>query len=198
MLFGWADHQAWVGNSFWAKRSGLYLQNGGKWPSPDADAPQKEDQGIENITKEIRTYIGSWCFPFTAQSATLPWTMHNAYKYFAGRTGTGLKTDYSSWGITWADLRQQARNSIRDRKTPAVIGTGWLAHYPLAWAYAYRSRTVKACAICVWETTEYQRWFHVNQGWQSGTNEWVSADTWFVGEIYPTCVPGSWCWTPYP
>ena len=96
-----------------------------------------------------------------------------------------LKSDYSVVGIPWYWLRESARNSIRDRHTPAIIGTGGLSHYPLAFGYAWRSRTVSACWICWWDTTEYSRFFYVNQGWGGSGNGWVSASTWFVGEVYP-------------
>ncbi len=191
MLFGWADHQAWIGNTYWAPRNGLYLKDGGKYPAPDADAPRNQSTGIESITKEIKGYIGSICWAGWGgpQTFTLPWEMDEAYKYFSGRTGTTLKADYSSVGIAWDSIRVKARDSIWDRETPAVIGTGWLSHYPLAYGYAWRSRTVcKAYFLfgyCMWETTEYSRWFYVNQGWKTGRYDWVPASTWFSGEIYP-------------
>jgi hypothetical protein len=191
MLFGWADHQAWIGNAYWAPRNGLYMQDGGKWPAPDADAPRNQNNGIENITNEIRGYIGSICWAGWGgpKTFTLPWEMDEAYRYFSGRTGTTLKADYSAVGIAYDGIREKARDSIWDRKTPAVIGTGWLSHYPLAWGYAYRSRTVcKAYFLfgyCMWETTEYSRWFYVNQGWKTGRYDWVPASTWFSGEIFP-------------
>ena len=191
MLFGWADHQAWIGNTYWAPRNGLYLKDGGKNPAPDADAPRNQTTGIENITKEIKGYIGSICWAGWGGPATftLPWEMDEAYKYFSGRTGTTLKADYSSVGIAWDSIRVKARDSIWDRETPAVIGTGWLSHYPLAYGYAWRSRTVcKAYLLfgyCLWETTDYSRWFYVNQGWKTGRYDWVPASTWFSGEIFP-------------
>jgi len=39
--------------------------------------------------------------------------------------------------------------------------------------------------ICPWKTTEYQRYFYVNQGGGGRAGDRISASTWFVGEILP-------------
>jgi hypothetical protein len=181
MLFGWADNQAASGNSYWAPRNGLYRVGGGY--GADAIAPPTMDAGVRAMTWEIRNRIGTFCA--FGSGATPPWSMGDASGYFAGRTGTRLDTHYDVFGIHEDRLREYARNSIRDRGTPAIIGTGWLTHYPLAYGYAWRSRETQACFICPWTTTEYSRWFYVNQGWGGSGNGWVSAGTWFAGEIYP-------------
>ncbi len=181
MLFGWADKQAASGNSYWAPRFGLYRQNGGY--GADAVAPATMDAGVSAMTWEIRNRIGTFCA--FGSGATPPWSMGGASGYLAGRTGTRLDTHYDVFGIHEDRLREYARDSIRDRGTPAIIGTGWLTHYPLAYGYAWRSRETQACFICPWTTTEYSRWFYVNQGWGGSGNGWVSAGTWFAGEIYP-------------
>jgi hypothetical protein len=90
--------------------------------------------------------------------------------------------DYDPTGIPLTWLREDARNAIRDDDTPAIIGTGWLSHYPLAWGYAWQSRTVQ---VLFWETTEYNRDFYVNQGWGGSGDGWVNASTWFSGELNP-------------
>ncbi|MEZ4865757.1 MAG: VWA domain-containing protein [Caldilineaceae bacterium] len=181
MLFGWADKQAASGNSYWAARWGLYRQNGGK--GADAVAPSTMDSGVRNMTWEIRNDVGTWCA--FGSGPTNPWDMDGASQYFSGRTGTSLSTHYNVLGIHEDRLREYARDSIRDRNTPAVIGTGWLTHYPLAYGYAWRKRTVRKCFIFCWDETEYSRFFYVNQGWGGSDNGWVSAGTWFAGEIRP-------------
>lgn len=181
MLFGWADYQAANGNAYWAGRWGLYRQNGGK--GADVVAPSTMDTGVRNMTWEIRNDIGTWCA--FGSGPTNPWNMDDASNYFAGRTGTRLSTHYNILGIHEDRLRNYARDSIVDRNTPAVIGTGWLTHYPLAYGYAWRSRTVRKCFIFCWNETEYNRSFYVNQGWGGSGNGWVSAGTWFAGEIRP-------------
>ncbi|MBI2571367.1 MAG: hypothetical protein HYV63_30540 [Candidatus Schekmanbacteria bacterium] len=175
MLFGWADHQANLGNSYWAARWGLYRSGGGY--GADADAPASQDAGIRAITLEIRDYIGTFCA--SGQGATTPWDMSDADQYLSGRTGATLDTHYNSVGISESRLREYARNAIRDRGTPAIIGTGWLEHYPLAWGYGWQSQET-------WTGTEYNRWFYVNNGWSGTSGDgWVSASTWYAGEIYP-------------
>ncbi len=181
MLFGWADKQAASGNSYWAPRWGLYRQNGGK--GANAVAPQNMDNGVRNMTWEIRNDVGTWCWGNSGP--TNPWNMDDASNYFSGRTGTRLSTHYNVLGIQESRLRQYARNSIRDRNTPAIIGTGWLTHYPLAYGYAWRKRTVRKCFIFCWNETQYNRSFYVNQGWGGSGNGWVSGGTWFAGEIRP-------------
>ena len=181
MLFGWADNQAATGNSYWAGRHGLYRQNGGK--GNDAVAPSTMDTGVRNMTWEIRNDVGTFCA--FGSGPTTPWDMDGASDYFNGRTGTRLSTHYNVLGISEGRLREYARDSIIDRNTPAVIGTGWLTHYPLAYGYAWRSRTVRKCFIFCWNETEYNRSFYVNQGWGGSGNGWVSAGTWFAGEIRP-------------
>ncbi|MFY7969668.1 MAG: hypothetical protein ACOVNV_11275, partial [Pirellulaceae bacterium] len=50
--------------------------------------------------------------------------------------------------------------------TPAIIGTGWLSHYPVAWGYAWQHRTVRKSFLW-WEWTETvtDTAFYVNNGW---------------------------------
>lgn len=181
ILFGWADHQAEIGNPAWAGRQGLYRVNGGY--GANADAPVYMDGGVQNMTWEIRSRIGTWCV--AGNGPTFPWNMSAASGYLAGRSYTRLFTHYNSVGIHEDRLRNYARDSIIYRKTPAIIGTGWLNHYPLAYGYAWRSRTVSCEWYEFWcsTRTEYNRSFYVNQGWGGGSNGWVASGTWFAGEI---------------
>jgi hypothetical protein len=180
MLFGWGDNQAALGNPAWAHRTGLYLQNGGT--GADAVAPQYMDTGVRNMSWELRNRIGTFCAG--SSGATPPWSMSGASGYLALRTGTTLSTHYNVLGIHEGGLRDRARDSIIYRRVPAIIGTGWLSHYPLAYGYRWRSRVVRKCFIFCWNETEYQREFYVNQGWGGGGNGWVGAGTWFAGHIY--------------
>lgn len=177
MLFGWADNQAASGNAYWAGRWGLYRQNGGY--GANVVAPPTWDTGVKNMIWEIRQRIGTFCA--FGSGATAPWDMSGAAGYLTNRTGTRLYTHYNAVGISTDGLRERARDSIIDRNTPAIIGTGWLNHYPLAYGYAWRSQ--RRCFIACW--TEYDRRFYVNQGWGGNDNGWVSASTWFAGEIRP-------------
>lgn len=182
ILFCWADYQAETGNSYWAARVGLFRECGGT--GTNAVAPLTQTDCVENVIREIHDQVHTFCW--SGQGATAPWDMGGASEYLSGRTGTDLTTHYNSFG--WCDdvLRIYAQNSIRDRGTPAVIGTGWLSHYPVAYGYAWRTRVVKKCFLWwCWYETVYDRWFIVNPGQPGGVFEWVPASTWFAGEIYP-------------
>ncbi|WP_299546295.1 hypothetical protein [uncultured Tateyamaria sp.] len=181
ILFLWGDRQAGTGNSYWAPRWGLYRQDGGT--GADVVSPTSQTAGVNNVIEEIADDVDTFCA--FGQGATHPATMGQASRYFSGRTGTTLVEHHNIFGVSESRLREYARNSIRDRDTPAVIGTGWLSHYPVAYGYAWQSRIVRKCFIFCWNETVYDRWFWVNQGWGGSGNDWVPADTWFAGEIYP-------------
>ena len=175
MLFGWADYQAANGNATWAGRWGIYRVNGGY--GADAVAPLKMDKGIEAIMLEIRNYVYTFCI--LGQGATLPQRMEYASRYLKNRSGIRISTHYNIVLHTPKRLRIRVRDSIIDRKTPVVVGTGNItsAHYPLAWKYRFRTRSGAG--------TKLQAEFYVNSGWGGSGNGWVAASTWFAGEIYP-------------
>lgn len=71
---------------------------------------------------------------------------------------------------------------------PAVIATGWLSHYPLAYWYAEQRRVVrKSFLLWSWDEVEWDRSFYVNNGWGYNNQNfaWVPASTWFAGMLYP-------------
>lgn len=177
MLFGWGDYRASINGSGWQHRWGLYRENGGY--GSNAIAPENMDQGIRNVSWEIRNYISTFCWD--GQGATAPWNMSKAYKYLQGRTGATLRTNYNVLGISTSGLRNRARDSIVNRNVPAIIGTGWFKHYPLAYGYKWRRKRVH---FLWWSWWDYQRKFYVNQGWGGSGNGWISASTWFVGQLY--------------
>ena len=182
MLFGWGDYQAESGsNAYWSPRFGLYRRDGGR--GANDCAPLNMTEGIRNVIREIHGQVGTFCI--SGSGATWPWEMDDATEYLNGRTGTRLDTHHHPFGMDEDLLRVYARNSIRDRQTPAIIGTGWLSHYPLAFGYAWQKRIVRHCFVFCWNDVVYDRWFYVNQGWGGSGNDWVEAGTWFAGEIYP-------------
>jgi len=179
MLFAWGDYQAENGNSYWQTRCGLY---GGCGTAPSLSSFMSI--GVRDMIDEIRTDVDTFCIssPFTSgnhSGATFPWDMPQASQYFIGRTGTDLDAHWNSAGISEPRLRNYARSSIIFRDTPAVIGTGWLTHYPMAYGYASRSKSNWLSG------TTYDRLFYVNQGWGGSSNGWINASTWFAGEIIP-------------
>lgn len=182
MLFCWADRQAHNGNTYWAPRVGLYQRDGGRGTGY-AIAPLSMDTGVRNVIKEVNGQVGTWCIG--SSGATNPWSMDGASAYLSGRTGARLSTHYNVLGIHEDRLRDYAVSSIRNRQTPAIIGTGWLSHYPMAYGYAQQTRIVRKCFIFCWDETVYDRCFYVNQGWGGSSNGWVSASTWFAGELHP-------------
>lgn len=181
ILFAWADRQAAQGNPYWSLRWGIYRHNGGT--GNNAIAPLSLNTGAKNMIRKLHDYCGTFCVGNSA--ATTPWGMRNAQSYLNSRTGAKVSCHWNSLGIPEHRLRRYARNSIRDRKTPAVIGTGWLNHYPVAYGYAWRRRTVRRGTIFTWYKTVTDRYFYVNQGWGGSGNGWVRARTWFSGELYP-------------
>lgn len=87
-----------------------------------------------------------------------------------------------------AGRRRKSRHSAdtdAEARHVQARSAGWLSHYPMAFGYAYQERTVRYCFIWCWTDTVYDRWFYVNQGWGGRGNDWVSASTWFAGEIFP-------------
>jgi hypothetical protein len=176
MLFGWADHQATIGNPIWQRHRGIYRQNGGY--ATDDDAPRNMDDGIRNIIREIRGYIGTACV--LGNAPTYPSNMFDARHYLERRDGSGMR--YLWFPVSLGSISTRAKESIVQRRAPVIIGTGFLSHYPLAYGYAWQSRIV---GWWLWEHTEYNQWFYVNQGWGGSSNGWVSDSTWFAGEILP-------------
>jgi hypothetical protein len=183
MLFGWGDRQASTGNAYWAPRTGLYRQNGGR--GADAVAPLAQDAGVQNMTRELNGQVHTFCA--FGSGATAPWDMPGAWNYLNGRTGAAGRADWNSFGIKQDWLRDRAIDSIVNRRTPAVIGTGWLSHYPMAFGYAWQTRVVRhTFAFWSWNETVTDRCFYVNQGWGGGgAGDWVDASTWFAGQIFP-------------
>jgi hypothetical protein len=201
MLFGWADRQADAGNPYWASRWGIYRKNGGT--GTNAVAPKsifvqeispgvwQLHGGIVNITKELRSDIGTWCvLPFSDSGATWPARMADARFYLEKRTVTDLYVNRNDAGVSEAGLRDIVIAEIKNHSTPAVIGVGWLEHYPMAYAYKYSWYVNSQNQV-----VKYKHQFRVINGWGgikdadgnivSSNIKWISADTWFAGRIEP-------------
>lgn len=178
MLFGWIDHMASSLKEGWGDWAGIYLQDGGTPPSPDVEAPKSNDAGVRNMIEEINEDLGTWC----DSGATPPWDMVDAIEYLNSRVCClTLHSYYTGLGWDSSDLRSKAYYSIAFRHTPAIIGTGWWSHYPLAWGYEWRTKTIKYCGW--WIITVYDRNFEVNQGWGGSGNGWIPANTWYYGSV---------------
>ncbi|MEZ5962452.1 MAG: hypothetical protein R3F56_01275 [Planctomycetota bacterium] len=181
MLFGWIDLKASQNDPRWRYRTGFYRTNGSVTGSAATIAPRYLDTGVRNMISEIRGHIDTFCA--FGSGATFPWDMDEASEYMRTRTPGRISTHYSTVGIHWDDLRDRAIDEIVQNRTPAIIGTGWLSHYPLAYGYAVRYRDVTSFFTRV---RVYSRWFYVNQGWGGSGNGWVEASTWFAGQVMPS------------
>ncbi|WP_129673466.1 hypothetical protein [Candidatus Chloroploca sp. Khr17] len=180
ILFAWVDRRAAENHPLWRNHWGLYRENGGL--GSNAVAPLSQDTGVRNMTSEIRGQIGTFCI--AGSGATWPWRMIDASKYVRPRASTSwrMNTRYDPTGLCWFGACDRNRNLARDqiinRRAPAVVGTGWLQHYPVAYGYAQRRKRSCFLFIC---NTSYQRSFYVNNGWYGNNNGWTSADVWFAG-----------------
>lgn len=179
MLFGWVDFRASHSGSMWVNRWGVYRANGGT--GSNAVAPRNIDNGVRNMQWEIRNDIDTFCFQ--GSGATSPWNMIEVTNYLSGRSALRVTDKYSVIGRKRDDLRDFASKTINEQRTPVIIGTGWLAHYPLAYGYQRRERWVYRTVLSDYK--QYQREFYVNQGWSGNSNGWIPAQTWYAGTVRP-------------
>lgn len=175
MVFGWADRQAHNGNPSWSGRTGIYRTNGSRYGSSSAVASLTWDYGATVVAEELNRRMGTWCI--AGSGATWPSRMDDAQGYLSGRTGARASSGGSDIGANLSSYRDQLRSSIVTRDTPAVMGTGFLNHYPVAFKYAWRKKTD------FWGT-HYQRMFYINNGWGSSSHhEWVDDGTFLYGVL---------------
>lgn len=78
------------------------------------------------MTREIRNRIDAFCM--FGSGATYPSTMAYAGGYLYNRDSAHIDTHYNAFGYHEHRLRNYAINSIVNRRTPAIIGPGWLNH----------------------------------------------------------------------
>lgn len=117
---------------------------------------------------------GCWCTAIRGQAATNPWQMDDGDAYAAER-GESI-TASMNWSVPLTSIapRRVARDAIRMGR-PAIVGTGFFQHYPMA--YAYRYRRYRAGGITWWTQIQWK----VYQAWDpEDACEWVDATTcWF-------------------
>ncbi len=189
MLFCWIDNQAEPGenNDYWVGRWGLYRNeiHGFNLKAPKTWG----DSRVKDMVWDIRNEIDTFCWDEDS-APTPPWDMGGVKDYVRGRSGIDFGNWYNSVGYPEDRLMEKARDRIvtadPEKATPVLIGTGWLSHYPLA--YGFRSRPRTYCVVPGWGWTcwkEYDRQFLVNQGWEQGHGEWVSAEIWYAGRAIP-------------
>lgn len=160
MEFCWADHQTYIGADDW--------NHGGAYPG---DAPRHQNDAVEDMIREIHNDVGTYCV--WDSGATNPSDMDEAWHYLDGRTGMGFHAQYGPLGSS--ACRNCARDTIREMHTPVVIGTGFYAHYPLAWGYRWRENHWGGAT---------DRDVYVNQGWGGDGDGWIHLSTFFCGYVY--------------
>ena len=181
MLFGWVDRRAAEGNASWVNHWGIYRVNGGL--GANAVAPLNQDTGVDNMTWEIRGYIGTYCSG--SGGATKMSRMIDAINYVKPRATAAatMSTRYDPTKLCWFGACNAARDLARDqivyRRSPVVLGAD--NHYPMAYGYAERSK--RSCFLW-WCSTDVSRWFWVNQGWGGSGNDWINADDVHFAGVY--------------
>ena len=178
MLFGWGDELAWLKLAPWTPRWGLHLGRGGV----DLRAPAQQDSWIASMTQRIAIDMGSFCYGDLR--ATPPWDMIHAAKELSGKTRATIRTNANYFGYGEKRLREIASDQITSQARPAIIGTGFLQHYPLAYGYQFRYRLYTFNGQV--QNVQFVRQFHVNNGWQGALGDgWVGSSTWFAGQLRP-------------
>ncbi|MCA9667166.1 MAG: hypothetical protein KC503_16320 [Myxococcales bacterium] len=173
MLLGYADHRAAQTGSMWSSHWGIYRAWGGY--GADVVAPQIQDQGVNNMTMELRARLGTFCL--LDQGATAQINMYKAVYYLVGRDFAGIRTNYNLFYVADGGLLQDAINIINTWRPVIIgIGSGTSLHYALAYGYSYR----------YWSDGSTEIAFRVNWGdGATATEVWIPASTWFVGELVP-------------
>jgi hypothetical protein len=197
MLFGWVDNQAENGTPDWIGRWGLYRQNGGR--GPDALAPKTWTdpaiQGVKNMIWEIELDTYTFCADLgtgaTDLAATDPDSMSDVSDYIQGRSGVWV-TDINMLWDFYSEVRNRAIDLIQGDgyvQSPAIIGVGFYAHYPLAYGYRLTPYTLcgKKFSSDEWGCwTVYGHSFLVNEGWAGSSGDWVGgSDIWYAGGVQP-------------
>jgi hypothetical protein len=158
---------------FWDMRGAPNLIGGTEW------TPYEVNADVAHCIQRTFALTGCWCTGIGGAAATNPWQMDDGDAY-AGERGESI-TMSCSWCVplTSSGPRRLAQNAIRYSDRPVIVGTGYFAHYPMA--YAYRSRSYRAFGI-TWHT---QHQWKVYQGWGLDNCEWVGANMcWFALDGY--------------
>ncbi len=139
--------------------------------------PMLNNGYVQECIRNVFGWVGTYCV--NGQAATNPWQMNQGYRW-AGRQGAGINIS-TTWGVPYLSSgpRNKAIQSIRDYGRPALVGTGFYEHYPLAFAYKYRDYTWLGIT---WDT---QRYWLVNNGHAETAGIWVdAASCWFGSNGY--------------
>ncbi len=139
--------------------------------------PMYNNSYVDSCIQYVFVRVGTYCVG--SEAATNPWQMNQGYQW-AGHQGASISIT-TDWGVPYVSSgpRNKAIQSIRDYGRPAIVGTGFYAHYPLAYGYKYRTWTSWGIT---WDT---QRYWKVNNGQGDTSPIWVDADScWFGSNGY--------------
>ncbi|HEY5912115.1 MAG TPA: hypothetical protein VJA21_16045, partial [Verrucomicrobiae bacterium] len=168
---GWSG----CGPTCWAMFYGYWDNRGVTGLIGGAGAtPWSNDDDVRACIHSVFDYTGTWCTGIDGNAATNPWDMADGYQWAPAR---GEHIDLSaSWTVpsTSSGPRNRAKASICDDSRPAIVGTGFYAHYPFAYGYRHREYTVWGVT---WKT---ERQWKVAMGWGGSSCSWVNAnDCWY-------------------
>jgi len=181
-LIGGCNANCWsgCGPTAWAMFYGWWDQRGPCTLIGDCSpTPLWNNNDVRDCLRAECGYLGTFCA--SGQGATLPWNMHDGYKWAPAR-GRGISSTWS-WCVPpfGSGPRNLAKAAIQSGR-PACVGIGFYEHYPLAWGYAYSEYT---WAGITWATANY---WYANMGWGSSScGQWVNADSCWFGH-------NAWCW----
>lgn len=134
------------------------------------------DAAVMACMKAVNAYVLTFCAKDNL-GATLPST--EAYGANWGSKNKGRTVnEVWEWCVPYAKTGPAitAYKAIVNDKHPAIIGIGFLRHYPLAFGYASRVYTFLGVQ------TDVSAFFFVNQGWGGDPckGDWVNSDSvWF-------------------
>ena len=139
--------------------------------------PMYDNSYVDSCIQYVFGWVGTYCVG--NQAATNPWQMDQGYRW-AGHQGAHISIS-TTWNVPYLSSgpRNKAIQSIRDYARPALVGTGYYEHYPLAYGYKYRTYTSWGIT---WDT---QRYWKVNNGQGDSSPIWVDAGScWFGSNGY--------------
>jgi hypothetical protein len=205
MLFGWVDFKSSLpapASANWMRHNtfrnmGTSLGDQTLGNGKNIVAPSVLSTSIKNSTLLIRSSVFSICTGYSSDSgaATVPWMMEEVI-YYLNYTNSGLSIDthYCVVGCEEDRLTRYTLSHLKSSqlilRRPVIIGTGFLAHYPLAYGVKYRTRP-EDWDEGYWDGDDvvWDTWWLVNQGWGDQSGEWVAGGTWFAGRVFDPMHP---------
>ena len=173
-----SDGYSGCGSTAWAMFYGYWDAKGiSNLIGGAGSTPASNNSDVRECIQHIFGYVNSWCVG--DQAATNPWDMDEGHQWATHR-GEGI-TISSAWCMPYlsSSPRNKAIHAIRDHSRPALVGTGYLEHYPFAYGYKYREYTIWGVT---WATDRYWK---VNNGHGNSSGVWVDASgCWFGADGY--------------